>query len=162
MSDPADAPVPVDAAGPAASAADASATAFADAFVEFVRGFGLLAADRTPCGAPLSPAEAHALTVLRSGRMSQRALGERLKLSKSTTSRLVDQLTARGWVDRAADPADGRVQLVGPTEAGQRVAADVARRRADRLGALLDRVPEAQRPAVTHALRLLEEASRDL
>jgi DNA-binding MarR family transcriptional regulator len=140
----------------------ASAEAFSDAFVRFVRSFGLLDADRTPCGAPMSTAEAHALTVLRSGRLSQRALGERLSITKSTTSRLVDQLMTRGWADRAADPADGRVQLVGLTEQGQRVAADVARRRADRLTTLLDRVPKAQRPAVIRALRLLEEASRDL
>jgi DNA-binding MarR family transcriptional regulator len=141
---------------------DSSVEAFSDAFVRFVRTFGLLDADRTPCGAPMSTAEAHAVTVLRPGRMSQRALGERLNLTKSTTSRLVDQLMTRGWADRAADPTDGRVQLVGLTGQGQRVAADVARRRADRLHTLLDRVPKAQRPAVIRALRLLEEASRDL
>ncbi|MET9319644.1 MarR family transcriptional regulator [Streptomyces sp. NPDC003038] len=141
---------------------DASTEAFSDAFVRFVRTFGLLDADRTPCGAPMSTAEAHALTVLRPGRMSQRALGERLRLTKSTTSRLVDQLMTRGWADRAADPADGRVQRVGLTEPGHKVAADVARRRADRLSTLLDKVPGDQRPAVIRALRLLEEASREL
>jgi DNA-binding MarR family transcriptional regulator len=140
---------------------DASAEAFSDAFVRFVRAFGVLDAERTPCGAAMSTAEAHAVTVLRHGRMSQRTLGERLNLTKSTTSRLVDQLMGRGWADRAADPGDGRVQLVGLTEQGRRVAADVARRRADRLAALLDRVPKAQRSAVTRALRLLEEASHD-
>lgn len=141
---------------------DASVEAFSDAFVRFVRTFGLLDADRTPCGAPMSTAEAHAITVLREGRMSQRALGERLNLTKSTTSRLVDQLMTRGWADRAADPADGRVQRVGLTEQGQRAAAEVSRRRADRLSTLLDRVPKAQRPAVIGALRLLEEASHDV
>lgn len=44
----------------------ASEQAFADAFVGFVRGFGLLDSDRTPCGAPRSVADAHALAVLRS------------------------------------------------------------------------------------------------
>lgn len=141
---------------------DASAEAFSDAFVHFVRTFGLLNADRTPCGAPMSTAEAHAITALRSGRMSQRALGEQLHLTKSTTSRLVDQLTGRGWADRTADPVDGRVQLVGLTDQGLRVATDVARRRADRLAALLEKVPKAQRPGVIRALRLLEEASREL
>jgi DNA-binding MarR family transcriptional regulator len=141
---------------------DASAEAFSDAFVHFVRAFGLLDADSTPCGAPMSVAEAHAVTALRQGRMSQRALGERLNLTKSTTSRLVDQLMTRGWADRAAHPSDGRVQLVGLTGQGRRVAAEVARRRADRLATLLDRVPKAQRPAVIRALRLLEEASHDI
>lgn len=140
---------------------DASAEAFSDAFVRFVRSFGLLDADRTPCGAPMSTAEAHAITVLREERMSQRALGEFLNLTKSTTSRLVDQLMTRGWADRAADPTDGRVQRVGLTEQGQRVAAEVSRRRAERLSTLLDKVPKAQRPAVIRALRLLEEAIHD-
>ncbi|MFF8842201.1 MarR family winged helix-turn-helix transcriptional regulator [Streptomyces sp. NPDC015127] len=140
---------------------NASAEAFSDAFVGFVRSFGLLDSDRTPCGAAMTTAEAHAITLLRSGRMSQRVLGERLGVTKSTMSRLVDQLMARGWADRAPDPADGRGRLVGLTEHGERVAAEVARRRADRLSALLDRVPTAQRPTVIRALRLLEEASRD-
>ncbi|MFJ8645454.1 MarR family winged helix-turn-helix transcriptional regulator [Streptomyces sp. NPDC093546] len=140
---------------------DASPEAFADALVDFVRAFGLLDPDRTPCGAPMPTAEAHALTVLRQGRLAQRVLGERLSLTKSTTSRLVDQLVARGWADRAPDPGDGRAQLVGLTEEGVRVAADVARRRADRLGRLLDRVPKSRRPGVIRALRLLEEASHE-
>ncbi|MEU7281780.1 MarR family transcriptional regulator [Streptomyces sp. NPDC045431] len=139
----------------------ASAEAFSDALVDFVRAFGLLDPARTPCGAPMSTAEAYALTVLRQGRVPQRVLGERLSLTKSTTSRLVDQLVARGWADRVPDPGDGRAQLVGLTEDGVRVAADVARRRAERLGRLLDRVPKAQRPGVIRALRLLEEASHE-
>ncbi|MEV6202701.1 MarR family transcriptional regulator [Streptomyces sp. NPDC051771] len=139
-----------------------SAEDFAEAFVRFVRSFGLLDADRTPCGAPMSTAEAHAVTTLRAGRVPQRELGERLHLTKSTTSRLVDQLTGRGWVDRVSDPGDGRVQLVGLTDQGARVAADVSRRRAERLTELLDRVPRAERHTVIRTLHLLEEASRDL
>ncbi|MFG3496980.1 MarR family winged helix-turn-helix transcriptional regulator [Streptomyces sp. NPDC047928] len=140
---------------------DVSTEAFSDALVRFVRSFGLLDADRTPCGAPMSTAEAHALTVLRAGRVPQRTLGEELNLTKSTTSRLVDQLAARGWADRSPDPDDGRAQLVGLTAPGEQAAAELARRRADRLSALLDRVPKARRPGVIRALRLLEEASRE-
>jgi DNA-binding MarR family transcriptional regulator len=135
---------------------------FANAFVRFVRGFGLLDADRTPCGAPMSVAEAHALAVLSGeGPLPQGALGQRLHLPKSSTSRLVDALERRGWVHRASDAADGRVRLLRLTLNGQRVAVDVARRRAARLAALLDRVPEADRPSVVRALTLLEEAARE-
>jgi DNA-binding MarR family transcriptional regulator len=136
--------------------------AFAEAFVRFVRGFGLLDGDRTPCGAPMSVAEAHALTVLTGeGSLPQGALGRRLHLPKSSTSRLVDALERRGWVHRGGDAADGRVRLLRLTPNGQRVAADVASRRAARLVALLARVPEADRPSVIHALTLLEEAIRE-
>jgi DNA-binding MarR family transcriptional regulator len=135
--------------------------AFAAAFVRFVRGFGLLDSDRTPCGAPMSVAEAHALTVLAGeSPISQRDLGQRLHLPKSSTSRLVDALQARGWVHRAGDAADGRVRLLRLTPAGQKAAAEVAGRRAARLAVLLDHIPEVDRPAVIRALTLLEEASR--
>lgn len=141
---------------------DASTEAFADAFVGFARTFGLLNSDQTPCGAPMSTVEAHALAVLRAAAVTQRTLGERLHLTKSTTSRLVDQLTARGWAHRAPDPHDGRAHRIELTETGRRVADNAARRRSDRLSALLEKIPKAQRPAVTRALRALEEASRDL
>ena len=135
---------------------------FAEAFVRFVRTFGLLDGDRTPCGAPMSVAEAHALAVL-SGEepLPQGAVGLRLHRPKSSTSRLVDALERRGWVHRGGDGADGRVRLLRLTENGKRVAADVTGRRAARLAALLDRVPEADRPSVIHALTLLKEAARE-
>jgi DNA-binding MarR family transcriptional regulator len=135
--------------------------AFADAFVGFVRGFGLLDADRTPCGTPMSVAEAHALSVLRSdGPLPQGTLGQGLRLPKSSTSRLVDALERRGWVQRDPDTADGRVRLLRLTPDGQKAAGEVARRRGARLAGLLDRVPAAERSSVVRALRLLEEASR--
>jgi DNA-binding MarR family transcriptional regulator len=136
-------------------------TAFARSFVRFVRGFGLLDQDHTPCGAPMSPAEAHALTVLLDGPTSQSGLGRQLRLPKSSVTRLVDGLAGRGWVARAPGPHDGRVRLVSLTAAGRRAAADVVRRRQARLAVLLDRVPADQRDLVVRALTLLEEATRD-
>lgn len=133
---------------------------FAAAFVDFVRGFGLLDSERTPCGAPMSPAEAHALTILRAGGMTQGALGERLKLGKSTTSRLVDGLEQHGWARRGPHPRDGRARVLALTDKGLEVAATVAERRAARLSALLDHVPSDERPKVIEALHLLTEAGR--
>jgi DNA-binding MarR family transcriptional regulator len=65
-------------------------------------------------------------------------------------------------VHRAPDSHDGRAHRIELTEAGRRVAVDVAQRRADRLSAVLEKIPKAQRPAVVRSLRALEEASRDL
>ncbi len=39
-------------------------------------------------------------------------LGERLMLSKSTITRIVDQLEERSWVRRIPDPVDRRAQDV--------------------------------------------------
>jgi DNA-binding MarR family transcriptional regulator len=42
----------------------------------------------------------------------------RLGLDKSTVSRQVSTLVALGLVDRAADPADGRAQVLTPSAEG--------------------------------------------
>jgi DNA-binding MarR family transcriptional regulator len=133
---------------------------FAEAFVDFVRGFGLLDAETTPCGAPMSSAEAHAITILRNEGLHQGVLGERIGLGKSSTSRLVDGLAQRGWVRRAADPHDGRARILELTDKGHDVATEVVRRRAHRLSTLLENVPADRRRSVVEALRLLTKAGR--
>src|SRR5690348_3502149 len=78
-----------------------------------VRALGLLDAERTPCGQPMSPSAAHALTELsESVALTQTELGSRLRLEKSTISRLVGQLEGRGWVERRRAEHDGRVVLL--------------------------------------------------
>jgi DNA-binding MarR family transcriptional regulator len=139
---------------------EARTAEFAAAFVGFVRAFGLLEPDRTPCGAPMSVAEAHALTILRDGPLHQGELGARLHLGKSTMSRLTDGLERRDWVRRDPDPADGRARLLALTEGGQQAAAGVIERRARRLATLLDHISPDQHNTVIEALRLLEEAGR--
>jgi len=70
--------------------------------VAFVRAFGLHRPDETPCGAPVPVSEAHALAVLAQlGPLTQSQLVRHLALRKSTVSRLVDQIVARGWAQRA-------------------------------------------------------------
>ncbi|SMC63458.1 MarR family winged helix-turn-helix transcriptional regulator [Kibdelosporangium aridum] len=132
---------------------------FAESFAAFIRSLGLLEPDRTPCGAPMSVAEAHALTILREGALHQGKLGSLLNLGKSTTSRLTDGLVERGWVQREPDPSDGRARLLTLTEAGSNAAESVVQRRSQRLKALLDHIDPDQHAAVINALRLLKEAS---
>jgi len=132
-----------------------------EAVMAFVRAFGLHRPDETPCGAPVPPSEAHALTVLAAGEpVTQTVLAARLALRKSTVSRLVDQLAARGWVERRASPDDARCRLVALTPAGRDAAAAVARARRERMARLLDRIPAGERAAVVEALATLTEAAR--
>jgi DNA-binding MarR family transcriptional regulator len=127
----------------------------------FVRAFGLHRPDETPCGAPVPVSEAHALAVLTDGGpLSQRDLSEALGLTKSTVSRLVDQLERRGWARRTAGDGDARQKLVDLTSEGRKAADEIAARRAERMAQVLDRIPEADRPAVLTALDALVEASR--
>jgi MarR family transcriptional regulator, organic hydroperoxide resistance regulator len=128
--------------------------------VGFIRAFGLLSSEQTPCGQAMAPSHAHALTeIVSDGGLTQRELVERLHLDRSSVSRLVDRLVARGWVERA-DGADRRSVLVVPTAAGRRVAADVAGARAKRFAALLEAVPRERRDEVLEAIRLLTVAAR--
>jgi DNA-binding MarR family transcriptional regulator len=62
--------------------------------------------------------------LVRLARASDRALrmsdlAERVLLSPSGLTRLVDRLVAKGLVERRADPDDGRVALASLTEAGR-------------------------------------------
>jgi DNA-binding MarR family transcriptional regulator len=138
----------------------ADVAAAQDALMRFVRGFGLHQPDRTPCGQPLPVSEAHALTeVAREGRMRQVELARRLRLEKSTISRLVSNLVGRGWISRQAADEDGRGVLLELTEAGATAAGRLAEARQQRLTALLERVPEDERAAVVRALQTLAEAT---
>jgi DNA-binding MarR family transcriptional regulator len=131
-----------------------------EALMRFVRNFGLHRPDRTPCGQPLPVSEAHAMVeIARAGRIRQGDLARRLRLEKSTVSRLVTNLVNRGWVDRANADDDGRGVSLVITEAGATAAARQADARRDRLSSLLDHVPDDQRDAVVRALQTLAEAS---
>lgn len=124
--------------------------------VAFIRAFGLLRPDATPCGRALSVSEAHALMELSRGQsLSQMALGQRLRLEKSTVSRLIDQLQNRGWVERGRDPADGRAIRLQLTEQGRHVSEQVAAARSAHFARLTARIPPGEREAVIHAFRVL-------
>jgi DNA-binding MarR family transcriptional regulator len=131
-----------------------------EALMRFVRNFGLHQPDRTPCGQPLPVSEAYAMVeIAREGQIRQVELGRRLRLEKSTVSRLVTNLVSRGWVHRETADDDGRGVLLVLTDVGATAAARQADARRDRLTALLDRVPDDQRTAVVRALQTLGEAT---
>ena len=131
-----------------------------DAVARFVRAFGLHQPDRTPCGRPIPVSEAHALGELarEDGALRQNELAHRLRLEKSSTSRLVGQLANRGWLERTPAPGDGRGVLLRLTPAGRKAADELAAARNARFSAVLSRVPEQQRDDVLHALKILTEA----
>ncbi|MGD9210969.1 MAG: MarR family transcriptional regulator [Desulfobacteraceae bacterium] len=52
------------------------------------------------------------LILLNGEAMTQRQLGERLYLEKSSVSRLIDGLERRGWIVRTKNPKDSRQKLI--------------------------------------------------
>lgn len=60
------------------------------------------------------------LTRTENGRLRMQDLGERVVLSRSRVSRVVDEMVAEGLVAKQADPADGRATLASLTTSGRR------------------------------------------
>jgi DNA-binding MarR family transcriptional regulator len=132
-----------------------------DRLVRFIRAFGLHQPEHTPCGQPIPVSEAHALAELtRDAPLGQAELGRRLRLEKSTVSRLVGQLIGRGWLERRPDPGDGRATLLVLTPAGQQAANQLAAARAAKFARLLEAIPATERETVLHSLDILMEALR--
>ncbi len=91
---------------------------------------------------------------------SQRDLVNQLHLDRSSVSRLVERLVARGWVARTGGDGDRRTIRLTATPAGQQIAAHIADSRAERFATLLAGTPP-DRSEVLDALRLLTEAAHD-
>lgn len=141
---------------------DEPARQLQDGLVAFVRAFGLHQPETTPCGQPIPVSEAHAIAELaQAGTLGQLELGQRLNLQKSTVSRLVTQLLARGWVQREADQSDGRASRLRLTPAGVQACDQLARARAEKFHDLLGRIPSSHHRQVLDALDILTEALRD-
>ena len=127
----------------------------------FIRAFGLLQPDRTPCGLELQVSEAHALAEIAvSPALTQQGLADRLCLQKSTVSRLVANLITRGWIARTADPIDGRALRLTLTEQGADIAERVRKARTRRFESLLEVIPADERVGVVRAVQLLADAAR--
>lgn len=127
--------------------------------ISFVRAFGLHKNGETPCGKPLSVAEAYVLMELSADKLlPQQALVERLNLAKSTVSRLLKQMLKRGWVDRERDLHDGRAWVWCLTEKGEALAADVAAARQKKFEQILAQIPPDSQSAIFDSLTLLVEA----
>lgn len=127
----------------------------------FVREFGLLQPDQTPCGQPISVSMAHALSdLLEADGLSQTELAARLRLEKSTVSRLVAELRRRGWIERTRDQRDGRVARLFLTAEGRAQAGRLQAARAAKFGQLAGRLSDSDRATVEHALEALVRALR--
>ncbi len=77
------------------------------------------------------------------GGISQRDLALRCGLDDSTLVRLLDALTARGWVERRAKPNDRRARCVHLTEAGAAAVVEIRAILAASEGAMLAGVERA-------------------
>lgn len=125
----------------------------------FVSAFGLDRGSETPCGVPVSVSEAFALDALRDGPRRQHNLADILGLTKSTVSRLVDDMAERRLVKRRPDPTDGRAVTVELLALGRKRAAQLQLARDNKYSVLLEAIPAEDRLLVSNALRILSAAA---
>lgn len=138
------------------------AHAFQDSMVALIRALGLHQPDRTPCGQPVSVAEAHAVLELsRDPGMSQNGLAARLRLEKSSVSRIVTALEKRGWVVRKRDPNDARVVRVHLTGEGRTGGANLAGSRQAKFERIFSAIPASQRDVLLASLNTLLQVIRE-
>jgi DNA-binding MarR family transcriptional regulator len=121
-----------------------------------VRAFGLHKAGLTPCGQPFSVSEAHALSeVERHGRLSQTELSARLRLDKSTVSRLVKKLEKVGWFLRERVDPDNRVVVLRLSPQGQAVASRLTAARKEKFERILDNLSTTDQINIVESITVL-------
>lgn len=111
------------------------------------------------CCLGISVSQCHALEALgQVGELTMGALASRMQLSVSTMTRVVDQLVARGLVQRGVDAEDRRVCCVEPTSKGRQLLARISTELLVSERAILDKVPVGHRESVILALEELSRA----
>jgi DNA-binding MarR family transcriptional regulator len=145
-----------------AAVKDDAATALRGSVQAFLRRFGVLGDDTTPCGQPLALSHAQALLVLleRQERAAthQKDLAAALGLDKSSIARLCARMAEAGHIAQDRSPQDGRARVVALTPKGQRVATQLDGASRLRFQRLMAAIPAGERKAVMHALGVLNTA----
>ncbi|MFI6865770.1 MarR family winged helix-turn-helix transcriptional regulator [Nocardia sp. NPDC050406] len=104
----------------------------------------------------LSPGSASALaTLARSGPMRLGDLAAAERVTAPTMSRIVTGLEKQGYLARAADPGDGRAQLLSTTPAGADLVSGLTSARIQRFAAAMERLDTEQRAILTTALAVI-------
>ena len=128
---------------------------------EFVRRFGFLSDDTTPCGQPIPVACAHALLLIGAQKdetLPQAALLHHFSIDKSNVSRLVARLVEMGLAKCRPDVADRRGKRIVLTPKGARMAQKLNVASRERFGRLMQGIPAPKRAPVVSALAELVQS----
>lgn len=112
---------------------------------------------RKHSGTQVSPSQFSALTVLeRHGPLRLGDLVRREQIGKSSGTRLVANLEAKGLVQRVGDETDGRITYVELTPGGRKHLAEATLRATSYLREQLDALSPAEQSTLLAALPVLE------
>jgi len=95
--------------------------------------------------------------LVRCGPMRLGDLAAREQVAVPTMSRVIAGLESAGYVQRDADPADGRARLLAGTAQGEQLVTGLTSERTRALAARLDRLTPGQRSGLLDGLRALEQ-----
>lgn len=109
---------------------------------KFIRLFGLLEQNVTPCGFPLSVSQVYALQELENTIMSVTELAQSLNLERSSVSRLVDVLVKENFIQRDINEANRREMELSLTEKGSRTIQQVREQSIKFYQSVLDDLPD--------------------
>lgn len=96
-------------------------------------------------------------TLVRCGPMRLGDLAAREQVAVPTMSRVIAGLESAGYVQRDADPADGRARLLAGTARGEQLVTGLTSERTRALAARLARLTPGQRSGLLDGLRALEQ-----
>jgi DNA-binding MarR family transcriptional regulator len=141
------------------STLEEDAAALQAAVADLVRVYQFRDRDRICCH-DVSVTQCYALeTLVNHGPMRLSALADRLFLDKSTTSRVVNTLVRKGYVEQRADPTDGRATKLSATKQGQRLCARITADLVDQQKQLVQDLDPAVRAGVVQVIRRLAQAA---
>ncbi len=128
---------------------------FARAVVSVARGFGKMGRERARAG-EVTPQQAETLQLIaQRGALSTSTLATLLGIDPSTASRNLTGLEREGYITRKKGTSDGRQTDVRLTPRGKRTADAVTADSQRALGALVEKLPRADRARVIEALEAL-------
>ena len=135
------------------------AEALQAAVADLVRVYQFRDRDRICCH-DISVTQCYALeTLVDHGSMRLGELTERLYLDKSTTSRVVQSLVKKGYVEQVADQADRRATRLRATRAGRHLCARITGDLVDQQKAVLADLDPGVRAGVVDVIRRLAHAA---
>jgi MarR family transcriptional regulator, 2-MHQ and catechol-resistance regulon repressor len=143
------------------SAADLhrDAEALQEAVADLVRIYQFRDRDRICCH-DISVTQCYALeTLIEHGPIRLRDLTARLFLDKSTTSRVVQTLVKKGYVEQQTDPTDGRATTLTATRTGRNLCSRINSDLVEQQKALLADLDRDVRAGVVDVIRRLARAA---
>ena len=131
--------------------------AFAAELISIFRAFGVAERETVCCGTVTVP-QCVLLQKLLEQPGDISSLAERVAVSMSAMTRLVDGLERRGWVTRVRTSGDRRKVVVELTDEGRREASRLRQLSDQLVGLILAQIPEEKHAQVIESLRLVRAA----